>query len=460
MKRKTINIRHFILVPIVYIAVATSCEKGWLETKRDLNSVLPQSLDDLEALLNSYGTDPIAHEYVGMISASDDDFYVESEQLKAYEEKNFNLYTWAPTIYPGADAPVSEWDNSYVQVLYANVVLEKLALIARGAGNADRWDNIKGGALFFRAKAFYNVARCFTPPYDIDATTALGIPLRLTSDPNPVSKRASLMETYDQITGDLKQAAALLTLTPNTKINASKQAAYGMLARVYLSMREYEKAGLYADSCLRIHPTLIDYNTVLPGADNSYPFTEFNDEVIFHSYLMPLYLAPHVSIGKADTMLFTFYDAHDLRKTLFFRASTGFRGNYTGTAFKFGGLATDEMLLIRAECRVRAGNSEEALDDLNRLLRHRYMDGRFSPYVGLQGDELLKLILKERRKELLHRGLRWDDLRRLNQEAGYETTLVRVLDGVRYELPPNDPRYTLPIPDEVIKATGMPQNIR
>lgn len=460
MKNNTTNIIRFLVIPILCMVFATACEKGWLEAKRDLNSVLPQSLDDLEALLNSYAVDPIAHEYAGMVSACDDDFYVDNEQLKAYGEKNFNLYTWAPIIYPVADDPVSEWNNSYMQVLYANVVLEKLARIARDAGNADRWDNIKGGALFFRAKAFYNLARCFAPPYDINAATALGIPLRLTSDPNPVSKRASLMETYDQITGDLKQAVSLLTLAPNTKINASKQAAYGMLARVYLSMREYDKAGSYADSSLQIHSTLIDYNTVHPGEDNSYPFEEFNEEVIFHSYLMPLYLAPHASIGKADTVLFAFYDEHDLRKSLFFRANMGFRGNYSGSSFKFGGLATDEILLIRAECRARAGNSEGALDDLNRLLRHRYVDGGYKPYVGMQGDELLRLILKERRKELLHRGLRWDDLRRLNQEAGYETTLVRVLDSVRYELPPNDPRYTLPIPMEVIKATGMLQNVR
>lgn len=460
MKRKIINIQRFILVPIICIAFATSCEKGWLEAKRDLNSVLPQNLDDLEALLNSYAVDPMAHEYAGMLSVSDDDFYAERDQLLSYGGKEYNVYTWAPALYPTADAPVTEWNNSYQQVLYANVVLEKLKQISRHEGISSRWDNIKGGALFFRAKALYNVARCFAPPYDENAASALGIPLRLDSDPNTVSTRAALMETYDRITNDLRQAAALLTQTPQSKLNASKQAAFGMLARVYLSMRRYEDAGNYADSCLQIQAALLDYNTVIPGSDNSYPFTEFNDEVVFHSYLMPAYIAPHTSFGKTDTVLFSSYDKHDLRKALFFRASTGFRGNYTGNSFIFGGIATDEILLIRSECRARAGNSEKALDDLNRLLRHRYVDGQFSPYVGMQGDELLKLILTERRKELLHRGLRWDDLRRLNQETGYETTLVRILDDERHELLPNDPRYTLPIPKEVINATGMPQNIR
>src|SRR5690606_24675633 len=133
-----------ILVPIICIAFATSCEKGWLEAKRDLNNVLPQNLDDLEALLNSYAVDPMAHEYAGMLSVSDDDFYAERDQLLSYGGKEYNVYTWAPTLYPTADAPVTEWNNSYQQVLYANVVLEKLKQISRHEGISSRWDNIKG----------------------------------------------------------------------------------------------------------------------------------------------------------------------------------------------------------------------------------------------------------------------------------------------------------------------------
>jgi hypothetical protein len=57
------------------------------------------------------------------------------------------------------------------------------------------------------------------------------------------------------------------------------------------------------------------------------------------------------------------------------------------------------------------------------------------------------------------RGLRWMDIKRLNKD-GAKITLTRNVEGNTYTLPPNDLRYALPIPEEVISLTGMPQNIR
>ena len=69
--------------------------------------------------------------------------------------------------------------------------------------------------------------------------------------------------------------------------------------------------------------------------------------------------------------------------------------------------------------------------------------------------------LIERRKELLYRGLRWTDLRRLNKETGRQTLLQRTIAGQSYSLPASDPRYTLLIPDNVISFNpGMHQNPR
>ena len=71
----------------------------------------------------------------------------------------------------------------------------------------------------------------------------------------------------------------------------------------------------------------------------------------------------------------------------------------------------------------------------------------------------MALILLERRKELLMRGLRWMDLKRLNME-GAAITLTRTVNGQVYTLPPNDLRYALPIPEDVIAISGMQQNPR
>jgi hypothetical protein len=125
----------------------------------------------------------------------------------------------------------------------------------------------------------------------------------------------------------------------------------------------------------------------------------------------------------------------------------------------FGGLATDELYLIRAECKVRAGNLSAALSDLNKLLRSRWK-GKYQDIVLQDQEAVLSIILKERRKELVFRGLRWGDLRRLNRDSRFAVTLTRTLDGQVYQLLPRDKRYVLPIPEQEVTLGGIVQNER
>ncbi len=118
------------------------------------------------------------------------------------------------------------------------------------------------------------------------------------------------------------------------------------------------------------------------------------------------------------------------------------------------------MYLARAECYARLGQSGKALDDVNHLLAHRYVSGTYTPLVTIAEDDLLPLILLERRKELLFRGVRWEDLRRLNREGRFQTTLERTIGGKTYELPPGHPNWTWPIPPEAIAIGGYQQNER
>ena len=124
----------------------------------------------------------------------------------------------------------------------------------------------------------------------------------------------------------------------------------------------------------------------------------------------------------------------------------------------FTGIATDELYLTRAECYVRQGDSSKALDDLNTLMSKRIKKADFSPYSLPVPDGLLKLILTERRKELLFRALRWTDLRRLNKEAEFRDTLYRFINGKKYELLPGSDRYTLQIDRNSIDISGLQQN--
>lgn len=100
------------------------------------------------------------------------------------------------------------------------------------------------------------------------------------------------------------------------------------------------------------------------------------------------------------------------------------------------------------------------MQDLNALLAKRWKTGFFIPFSAGTADEALAIILQERRKELIFRGLRWSDLKRLNKEPRFAVTLKKTIGEKEYILPPNDNRYLFPIPSSVIEMTGIQQNPR
>jgi hypothetical protein len=226
-------------------------------------------------------------------------------------------------------------------------------------------------------------------------------------------------------------------------------------------MRAYAKAGAYADSCLQLYNTLIDYNNPnLVSVSGAYAFKRFNDEVLTVSGMeIPELLAN--DIARIDSVLYRSYSDNDMRKIIFFRNNNdgtfGFRGSYERGSSLFSSVATDEMYLIRAESFARQGNIKDAMDDLDTLLIKRLKTGTFEPFTAADQNDALKKILTERRKELLMRGLRWMDIKRLNKE-GANISLMRTVNGNTYILPPNDKRFALPIPEDVIMTSGMQQN--
>ncbi|SFC79134.1 SusD family protein [Parapedobacter composti] len=444
---------------MVISACGTACEDGWLAVKRDVSLVVPSTLADMEALLRN--VDVFQYDHRGLPEPAADNYYVSDEVFASLSEADRALYTWQDDMFESATL-TADWNGNYAQVLYTNLVLEGLGGIPRTPANAVAWDRVQGSALFFRSRSFFNLAQQFAPPYiEETAGAERGIPLRLASDVEAATVRSSLRENYGRIIDDLLRAAELLPPRPQFKTDASKAAAFALLARCYLSMRDYVNALKFADSCLQFHQELLDYNML--DIASSTPFSPFNDEVIHHGTSRLSSILTYVTYGQVDSVLYGRYHPDDLRRVLFFQHNTngtiGFKGYYTGTVEPFGGLAADEVWLIRAECRARNGDASGALDDLAHLLERRYRTGTFRRDT-LQAADALGLVLTERRKELAFRGLRWTDLRRLNQEPEQAVTLRRIVNGAAFVLPPNDRRYTLPIPAYILLATGIEQNDR
>lgn len=446
------------VIPVcICVLLFCGCKK-FLSEKPDRSLVVPRSVQDLQAVLDNTNIFNVNYPYALDIGV--DDYYINTADWQTRPSSEKNGYIWEADVFN--DNPNNPWSLPYTIVYNSNVVLDELKKQGAAiAGAPNEITNTKGQALFFRSFAFYNLLQVFAKPYSPDsAGLGWGIPLRLDADLNKPTVRATIKQSYDRVIADTKEAVTLLPTVALYKTRPSKPAAYALLARTYLSMSDYQNAFLYADSALQLNNSLLDYNTLTAGSANPVPL--FNDEVLLHSiYITTLTLNLY---SKVDSLLFAAYAADDLRKTVFFKnngdGTFSFKGSYDGSVRLFNGLTVDELYLIRAECYARSGNKTAAMNDLNLLLSKRWKTGTFSPYTAADASDALAKVVAERRKELLMRGLRWTDLRRMNKEPQFAKTLKRVVGGQTYNLYPTDLRYVFPIPLSVIQMTGIPQNER
>ena len=435
--------------------------KKYLEEKTNGKLAVPTELEDFQALMDNVGT--INSSGISAAEISADDYVLTDEEFDALTddyERRMNI--WEKDYIFSTDT-YNSWRYVYNSIYTANTVLIGLGKIPRSHNNSLTWDNVKGQALFIRGNNLLDAAIIWCPLFDqASASTDLGLPLRMSTDFNEISKRSSVQQTYDQIISDLIAAAAKLPVVSLSKHRPSKAAAYGLLARAYLAMRNYPQAYLYADSCSLLSDGLMDFNDL--DLKLKYPITiNQNKETIYVRYLKSSSILNPTKIN-IPTVLYNSFETGDLRKDLFFTPNANgyynFKGSYTGSDGHFSGVALNEIYLIKAECLARANQISQSMNILNELLLKRW--DKTKTYVSQNADSeqaALSLILKQRRMELIMRGLRWLDIRRLNKE-GAGISLKRIYHHKEYILPANDLRFVLPIPEDVIAISGMEQNKR
>lgn len=446
---------------IILFSGLLSCKKDFLNKKPDNALLVPSTLSDFQTLLDNRLIMNVAP-FLNLLSSGD--WFTTDAALTSTTYYIQTSYIWAKDIYQGNT--VSDWSVPYQQVLYSNIVLDGLSSIKPDSTTQAQYNLLKGSALFYRAFAFYNLAQEFAAPYNpATSGTDLGVPIRLTSDVTIKSERGALQKTYDQIISDLTEAANLLPTQTYYKTRPSKPATLALLARVYQTMQQYDKAQSYATSCLQLYNKLIDYNTLTLTAAKPLPnpLPNANDEVLYYAQIITVSYLGSPTTAYIDTTLYKSYKTNDLRKAAFFSSKGNnlyvFKGTYSGNAAVFTGVATDEVYLIRAECYARQGNTSAAMTDLNTLLAKRY-SGTYIALTASSSDDALNQVLTERRKELVYRNLRWTDLRRLNQDTRFAVTLTHIAQGITYTLQPNDKRYVFAIPDNEILSSGIQQNER
>lgn len=447
---------HLIyLVPLILLIAA--CDK-YLDVKSNSSLAVPTTLEDLQALMDR--TSGMNFLTTSHAEASADNYFLTEGTYNSRGERERNTYTWKPS----TKLFVEDWAKTYSAIYNTNLVLEQINKVPKTAANESQWNNVYGTAHFFRAYHFSQLVWTYAKAFD-DATASsdLGIVLRLGTDQNVKSVRASVAQSYEQIIKDARESLNYLPSLALVVTRPSGAAANGLLARVFLSKRMYDSALKYADRSLDIKSDLLDYNN--PDdvrVQGQVPFKRFNKEIVFLTHMSNDFLIMNPYFAMVDTTLYNSYHNNDLRKQAFFKPDQNyqkFKGTYSGNySFLFSGITTAEMLLTRAESYAVKGETENAINDLNQLMIKRWDNTvPFEPIVAASAAIAREKILAERRKELTFRGLRWMDIKRLNKE-GANIILRRVIGGQTFVLEPNDNRYALPLPKDIIDLTGMPQN--
>lgn len=445
----------FVLILVVF----SGCKKEWLDVKSDKMQTVPETVVDFQAILDNFTLILVG---LGEVAA-DGHYYTESDftsmlPLNAHIQ---NAYVWTSiNQHENITQNTTFYTSIYRRILDMNIILDYVEK-SKDKDHAGL-GQVKAQALFNRGLLYFELAQVYAPAFKTNsANSDLGLALRLSTDITETSVRSTVKQTYDRIISDLTTSKDALPNTSEYLSRASKSAALGLLAKVYLSMGDYSNAFTYSNEYLKIKSELLDYNTLSVVAN----FIGVNKEVAFlnllsaSSYLNSRY--------RIDQSLFDSYDNNDLRKKIFFNVTSSgilFKGHYSNSAsHMFIGPATDEMYLIRAECNSRAGKLSDAMKDLNDLLRTRYAknpDGssKYVDKIALSETDALTKIFAERKKQLILRNVRWSDLRRLNQDSRFSVTLNRTIGGKQYTLEPNSNAYTFPLPYEIIRLSGMKQN--
>lgn len=442
-----------IILCIAFVACSKGLDTPYETTQPRLETVADaQSLLDNAALMNN--SRPMLPELAA------DNYFIPEHVLPGLPSLFQRIYRWEDD--PFENEVVFDWDKPYSIIFLSNLVIETLNKL-EGQENTEAFRDAMGQALFLRANAFFDLSQLFCKPYmAYSAKDDLGIPLKLNSDPKQKVPRSTILQTYEQIINDLVKAEALLPPISIYRTRPCKAAANALLARVGLSMGKFDKALYYANKSLSLHDSLIDYNQV---PNTSLPFRDFKGEVIWGGIMITSNVFTQTTNCPVDTVLYESYNDNDLRKTLFYNNNSGttiFKGTYEGVraAFKFVGLTSAEMILTKAECLARLNEVDKAMETLNLLMERRWMNnGTFIAFNAENQEQALELILRERRKELVYRSIRWTDIRRLNV-LGAGIAIKRMIDGKEKILPANHNKFVFPIPKQELLLNPIPDNPR
>ncbi len=437
---KFLKFTLYIFLPLLFL---NSC-RDYVEVEPVGNNRILKYTSDYRGLANNYTTMG-SFGGIQLLASADVDF--PTTYQNGVSTIWGNSYTWQEAIYnPSQSDP--DWNGLYLCIYYSNVIID--GVMSSEGGTAAEKKEIYAEAFVHRAFAYLQLVNVYGPQFNpASDNSEKAVPLLLKPELFSSLDRSTVGQVYDQIISDLQNALANdIQDTPPFNVLPSKRAVHALLARTYLYMGSYQLSLDNAQKALEMQSGLIDLKTFASG--NSYPVLIQNPEIIFSKTLLLTYRGAPLSNDLLNS-----FESNDLRYNYYTIDGANFSLRYTGRGFAIAnyspttginiGVSVPEMYLIAAECYARLGQPQKAVDNLNILRAKRYKANTAYQVSATTNTEALNLVLTERQKELIGRGFRWFDQRRLNLDPNFQKTYTRVFKGQTYTLAPNSDGYVFPI---------------
>jgi hypothetical protein len=485
------------ILPFIILLSLISCDDFLSETPDNRTQIdSPEKISEL--LVSAY---PIAS-YMEFTETMTDNVF-DTGNLPMTTVQNTQNYNWEVPEDIQNDSPSFYWDACYTAIAHANQALDAIYKL----GDPKELNPQKGEALMARAYAHFMLTTLWSKRYNpTTAATDLGIPYVL--EPEDVLlkdyKRNTVAEDFAYMEKDIEDGLKYVGNNyKNPKFHFTINAAKAFASRFYLIKGNWEKVIELSKSLgsnpkdLRDYQSYldVDYTTgmikygsaeedtnllIVSAASTSYRnlwknrfgFTGADQAEIIgwrtNLFSKDWLYRPLSSNGGINQVVPKFYEYFKVTN-----ANAGIGEPYNANVL----ISNDEFFLNRIEAHVMTNQLALALSELDFFIATRTqdydpatdvlteamivaaypkVDNEYTPFYTLTPlqSSYIKAIAETRRRDFLHEGLRWIDIKRFNLKVIHTT----------YNMPDNilakdDKRRELQIPSHAIDR-GIEKNPR
>lgn len=419
--------------------------------------------------------------------------------------RNEQNYNWEiNTEATDIDTQAYYWDACYKAIAHANKALEAIEEL----GSPASLNPQKGEALIARAYSHFMLVSLWSKRYNpATATTDLGIPYVTKPEKELLVKykRNTVAEVFDFIEKDIEEGLKYVTndyKQPRFHFNVNASKAFA--SRFYLvkgnwdkvislsddlgskpvgklrNLASYESIGVedqqlkYANSDAETNLLIVSANTIVSRVyhSNRFNLSGVNQPEIFGSatnlFRKPYYYNLYSSNGSTTLFVPKFYEYFK-----YSNVTAGIGDPYVAEVL----LSNDEFFLNRIEAHVMKGEiavanaeleyftatrtptynpSRDILTEAMVVAKYPVIPDEFTPFYTMTAVQTsyVKAIAEARRRDFMHEGMRWFDIKRFNLVVTHATANKPV-----NKLEKDDNRRALQIPLHA-SNTGIELNPR